>query len=32
MSAGARGLAEHLKVRLLEVGSWDAATDQTLFP
>lgn len=32
MSAGARGLAQHLGVRLLEVGSWNAATDQSIFP
>lgn len=32
MSAGARGLAAHLGVRLLEVGSWNAATDQSIFP
>jgi uncharacterized protein YndB with AHSA1/START domain len=31
MSAGARGLAKHLGVRLLEVGSW-RATDEPLFP
>lgn len=30
MSAGARGLAKHLGVRLLEVGSWNAATDQSI--
>lgn len=32
MSAGARGLAAHLGVQLLEVGSWNAATDQSIFP
>jgi hypothetical protein len=32
MSAGAKGLAEHLGVRLLEAGSWNAATDQSIFP
>lgn len=28
MSAGANGLARHLKVRLIEAGSWSAVTDQ----
>ena len=32
MSVGAKGLAAHLGVRLLEVGSWNAATDQSIFP
>ncbi|MCX7782969.1 MAG: SRPBCC family protein [Meiothermus sp.] len=32
MLAGASGLAEYLGVRLLEVGSWNAATDQSIFP
>jgi uncharacterized protein YndB with AHSA1/START domain len=32
MSAGAKGLAKYLGVRLLEVGSWNAATDQSIFP
>lgn len=32
MAAGAKGLAAHLGVRLLEVGSWNAATDQSIFP
>jgi hypothetical protein len=32
MSAGARGLAQHLGVQLVEVGSWNATTDQSIFP
>jgi uncharacterized protein YndB with AHSA1/START domain len=32
MSAGARGLAEHLGVKLVEAGSWSAATDPSMFP
>lgn len=32
MSAGARGLAKHLGVQLVEVGSWNAATDRNIFP
>ncbi|WP_297854081.1 SRPBCC family protein [Meiothermus sp.] len=32
MQAGARGLAAHLGVLLLEVGSWNAANDQSIFP
>ena len=31
MSAGARGLAEYLGVKLVEVGSWSAATDGAFF-
>jgi hypothetical protein len=31
MSAGARGIAQHLGVRLLEVGSW-SAPDEPIFP
>ncbi len=32
MSLGAFSLSQHLGVRLLEVGSWNAATDQSIFP
>ncbi|GIW38674.1 MAG: hypothetical protein KatS3mg075_155 [Meiothermus sp.] len=32
MSTGARGLAGHLGVRLVEVGSWNSTTDLNIFP
>ena len=32
MSAGAKGLAEYLGVKLVEAGSWSAATDGPIFP